>query len=308
VTEAPAGSAGGDDMSDTTLDLVSQLTEVVSRYGLDIIGALVLLVVGWIAAGWTRRAVFSVVGRVPGVDTTLKPLLASIARYVVLAFVAVAALAQFGVQTTSIIAVFGAAGIAVALALQGTLSNIAAGIMLLFLRPFAVGEYIDAEGIAGTVSEIGLFATELRTYDGIYRMVPNARLWNRSIINYSRLPTRRLDISVSIGGGDDDIAKALATLGALLDEDIRVLRDPPFQVMVTELAGGAVTIGLRCWANRDDFGSLCVDLLRNIKERLDAARISIPFPQHDVHLVGKTAAVEQSQRGGRRESAEKGDQ
>ena len=275
-------------MSDTTLDLVAQLTEVVTRYGLDIIGAVVLLVVGWIAAGWTRRVVFRVVGRVPGVDATLKPLLASIARYVLLAFVGVAVLAQFGVQTTSIIAVFGAAGIAVALALQGTLSNIAAGIMLLFLRPFAVGEYIDAEGIAGTVSEIGLFATELRTYDGIYRMVPNARLWNRSIINYSRLPTRRLDISVGIGGGDD-IAKALATLGALLEQDSRVLRDPPFQVMVTELAGGAVTIGLRCWANRDDFGSLCVDLLRNIKERLDAARISIPFPQHDIHLVGETA-------------------
>ncbi len=275
-------------MSDTTLDLVSQLTEVVTRYGLDIIGALVLLVVGWIAAGWARRAVFSVVGRVPGVDATLKPLLANIARYVLLAFVVVAVLAQFGVQTTSIIAVFGAAGIAVALALQGTLSNIAAGIMLLFLRPFVVGEYIDAEGIAGTVDEIGLFATKLHTSDGLYRMVPNAQLWNRSIINYSRLPTRRLDIAVGIGYGDD-IGTALATLGAMLEEDSRVLRDPPFQVRVTELAGSAVTIGLRCWANRADLGSLRVDLLRHTKERLDAAGISIPFPQRDVHLVGNTA-------------------
>ncbi len=291
-------------MSDTALDLVSQTTEVVTRYGLDIIGAMVLLVVGWIAAGWARRAVLGVVGRVPGVDATLKPLLSSIARYVVMAFVVVAVLAQFGVQTTSIIAVFGAAGIAVALALQGTLSNIAAGIMLLFLRPFVVGEYIDAEGIAGTVDEIGLFATELRTSDGLYLMVPNAQLWNRSIINYSRMPTRRLDIAVGIGYGDD-ISKALATLGALLEQDSRVLRDPPFQVMVTELADSAVTIGLRCWANRDDFGSLCVDLLRNTKQRLDAAGISIPYPQRDVHLVGETAKPPNNLTAENAENAEK---
>lgn len=284
-------------MSDATLTLVSQLTEVITRYGLDILGALILFIVGWIAAGWTHRGVRRIVGRVPGIDATLKPLLASIARYVVLAFVVVAALAQFGVQTTSIIAVFGAAGIAVALALQGALSNIAAGIMLLFLRPFVVGDYIDAEGVAGTVDEIGLFATVLHTYDGVYRMVPNAQLWNRAITNYSRLPTRRLDIAVGIGYGDD-IGKALTTLGALLEAEGRVLRDPPFEVIVTELADSAVTLGLRCWANNADYWNLRFDLMRDVKERLDAAGISIPFPQRDVHLIGETATAGKDEKKG----------
>ncbi|MFQ5953642.1 MAG: mechanosensitive ion channel family protein [Kiloniellales bacterium] len=270
-------------MNEATLELIAGLTQVVTRYGLDVVGAFVLLVVGWILAGWARRAVLGMAERIPGIDATLQLLLSTLARYVVLAFVAIAVLAQFGVQTTSIIALFGAAGIAIALALQGTLSNIAAGIMLLFLRPFMVGEYIDAEGVAGTVDEIGLFTTQLRTYDGVYVMVPNAQLWNRSIKNYSRLPTRRLDIEVGIAY-HEDIAGAFAALGAMLEEDERVLRDPPFQVMVTELADSAVTLNVRCWTRAGAYWDLRFDLLRRCKEVLDAEGISIPFPQRDVHL------------------------
>ncbi len=270
-------------MNQSTLELMTWSIEVVTRYGLNLVGALVLLVVGWIVAGWVRKVTFRVVGRVPGVDDTLQPLMATLARYLVLIFVAIAVLAQFGVQTTSIIALFGAAGIAVALALQGTLSNIAAGIMLLFLRPFKVGEYIDAEGIAGTVDEIGLFTTEFHTYDGIYLMVPNAQIWNRSIKNYSRLPTRRLDIEVGIAY-HEDIAAAFAALNELLEQEARVLGDPPHQVMVSNLADSAVTLNLRCWTNSGDYWGLRFDMIRRCKEVLDAAGITIPFPQRDVHL------------------------
>ena len=136
--------------------------------------------------------------RVPGLDTTLKPLILNIIRYSIYVFVVAAVLAQFGVQTASIITVLGAAGLAIGLALQGTLSNIASGVMLILLSPLKVGEYIDAEGVAGTVVEIGLFSTNLKTFDGIYVSVPNSTLWSSTIRNYSRFPTRRVDSVVGI--------------------------------------------------------------------------------------------------------------
>ncbi len=265
------------------LDQLDQVVGLAVQYGLDLVGALILLIGGWIVAGWARRVVLRVLDRAPRLEETLKPVIASVARYGILIFVLIAVLAQFGVQTTSIIAVLGTAGLAIGLALQGTLQNIAAGIMLLFLRPFQIGDSIDAEGLAGTIDEIGLFTTHMHTYDGIYLQVPNARLWNHAIRNYSRLPTRRLDIVVGIGYADD-IDKAQAVLMDLLENDTRAHADPAPEVMVSELAESSVNLGLRCWTDAGDYWSLRFDLTKAAKQRLDAEGITIPFPQRDVHL------------------------
>ena len=264
-------------------NLLNQAVDLGIDYGLDLLGALVILIAGWALAGWVRRRLLRVLDRTPRVDQTLRPVIASVVRYAILVFVVIAVLARFGVQTTSVIALFGAAGLAVGLALQGTLQNIAAGIMLLFLRPFRVGDYIDAEGLSGTVGEIGLFTTEMRTYQGIYLEVPNAKLWNRAILNYSRVEARRLDIVVGISYGDD-IDKAQAALLDLMTSDSRANAEPEPQVMVKELADSSVNLNLRCWAAPGDYWGLLFDLNKAIKQRLDAEGITIPFPQRDVHL------------------------
>ena len=162
-----------------------------TEYGFDLLAGIATLVFGWWLAGRAKKLMLAGLDRVPAIDETLKPFFASIVRYAIIAITLVAVLARLGIQTTSIIAVLGAAGLAIGLALQGTLQNIAAGIMLLILRPFKVGDYIDAGGTAGTVDEIGLFTTDMTTFDGIYLSVPNSALWNTSILNYTRLPTRR---------------------------------------------------------------------------------------------------------------------
>lgn len=275
--------------TDKFLELYSQVSSLAVQYGLDVLGAVVLLVAGWTVAGWARRSIIRVLDRTPRMDATLKPIIANIVRYLILILVLVAVLAQFGVQTTSIIAVLGAAGLAIGLAMQGTLQNIAAGVMLLFLRPFRVGDYIDAEGIEGTVDEVGLFTSHMRTASGIYLEVPNSKLWNRAIKNFSRLPTRRLDIAVGIGYGDD-IDTAQTTLLGMVREDARVLDDPAPQVMVSGLGDNAVTLNLRCWTKAGDYWALLFDTTKSVKQRLDGAGISIPYPQRDVHLHQTVAA------------------
>jgi small conductance mechanosensitive channel len=283
-------------MESETPQLLRELLQAATPFLLDLFAAVVILAVGWIFAGWVQRAVRSSLERVEPLEPTFRAPIASGARYAVLVFVVIAVLAKFGVQTTSLLAVLGAAGLAVGLALQGTLSNIAAGMMLLFLRPFKTDEYIDADGIAGTIKEVGLFTTELSTYDGVYLSVPNAQLWNRPIKNFSRLPTRRVDLAVGISYGDD-IDAAMAALSDELAKDERVLSDPAPQVMVKELADSSVNINLRCWTNAADYWDLLFDLTRRSKQRLDAEGITIPFPQRDVHVIerrseGKPRAAE----------------
>jgi small conductance mechanosensitive channel len=260
------------------------LIDTTTQYGLELVAALAILAFGWWLAGRVQRLILRALDRLPRMDATLKPLLSSLVRYTIIAITLVAVLARLGVQTTSIIAVLGAAGLAIGLALQGTLQNIAAGIMLLLLRPFKVGDYIDAGGIAGTVDEIGLFTTDMKTYDGLYRSVPNASLWNTSILNYSRLPTRRMAVPVGIAY-EDDVEKAMALLLDHLKQDSRVLSEPAPQVLVTGLGESSVELSLRCWSERTDFWTLKYELNKNAKLWLDAAGISIPFPQRDVHLI-----------------------
>ena len=270
-------------MEDEVFSIANQLIVLITDYALDIVGALLLLIAGWVVAGWIEKHTGKVLKRIDRVDATLRSFVTNLVRYAILVLVMIAVFAQFGIQTTSIIAVLGAAGLAVGLALQGTLANIAAGVLLLFLRPFRVGESIDAGSIAGTVREIGLFSTELQTWDGIYLMVPNSQLASAAIQNYSRLPTRRLNLVVGISY-TDDIDKALKVLSELLQNDERILDDPAHQVMVKELAESSVNINLRCWTNRENYWSLRFDLTKQAKQRLDEYDISIPFPQRDVHL------------------------
>ena len=265
------------------LSFLNQAINLAVEYGLDVLGTLAILIVGLIVAGWARRSVLRVLNRAPRVDETLKPVIASIVRYGILVLVLIAVLAQFGVQTTSIIALLGAAGLAIGLALQGTLQNISAGIMLLFLRPFRVDDYIDAEGLSGTVDEIGLFTTHMRTYDGIYLEVPNAKIWSRAILNYSRVAARRMDVVVGISYGDN-IDTAQAVLLELMNLDSRVNAEPAPEVAVVELSDSAVNLNLRCWAAADDYWEVLYDLNKAVKQRLDVEGITIPFPQRDVHI------------------------
>ena len=266
------------------------LIALIIDYALDRVGAVLLLIAGWMVAGWVQKHTARMLGAVERVDATLLSFVTQLVRYSILILVMVAVLAQFGVQTTSIIAVLGAAGLAVGLALQGTLANIAAGVLLLFLRPFKIGEYIDAGGVAGTVREIGLFATEFESYDGIFVMVPNSQLASAAITNYSRLPTRRLDLVIGISYGDN-MNQAMTVLNDLLVHDDRILKEPAHQVMVKELADSSVNLNLRCWTKRQDYWSLLFDLTKQAKERLDKHGISIPFPQRDVHLFPTEAPV-----------------
>ena len=277
-------------MTSEIFNSASPLIALIIDYALDVVGAVLLLIAGWMVAGWVQKHTARMLGAVERVDATLLSFVTQLVRYSILILVMVAVLAQFGVQTTSIIAVLGAAGLAVGLALQGTLANIAAGVLLLFLRPFKIGEYIDAGGVAGTVREIGLFATEFESYDGIFVMVPNSQLASAAITNYSRLPTRRLDLVIGISYGDN-MNQAMTVLNDLLVHDDRILKEPAHQVMVKELADSSVNLNLRCWTKRQDYWSLLFDLTKQAKERLDKHGISIPFPQRDVHLFPTEAPV-----------------
>lgn len=262
-------------MTETALPSPDRLLDLTLTWGGDLVSALLLLAAGWFIARWAERTVRKLIAPSKHVDPTLKPLLGSLVRYAILIFVVIAALAQFGVQTTSIIAVVGAAGLAIGLALQGTLANIAAGVMLLFLRPIEVGEYIEADGVAGSVDEIGVFTTQLRTFDGVFISVPNSLLWNKTIRNYSRLANRRLDIAISIGYRDD-LERALAVMGEVLAGDERILAQPEAKVLVTALDGG-FTVTMSAWTRSGCFEDLKSDLLRVTRQRLSEAGISTPY-------------------------------
>ncbi|HER25474.1 MAG TPA: mechanosensitive ion channel [Rhodospirillales bacterium] len=274
-------------MDEKTLKLAEQLMDIGLVYALDILGAVAILIVGWIVAGWAGRLTKRTIHNIPKVDNTVGPIAAGFARYAVLAFVMVAVLAQFGIETTSILAVFGAAGLAIGLALQGTLSNIAAGMMLLLLRPFSVNEYIDADGISGTVEEIGLFTTRLTMSDGLAITAPNSSLWGSTIINYSRNPRRRISLTIGIAYSDD-VNAAMAELLALMEADKRVLGDPAPAIFVADLADSSVNMTLMCWTASGDFWETKCDLLARAKLRLDEKGYSLPFPQRDVHLISET--------------------
>ncbi len=243
--------------------------------------ALLMLGVGWAVAGWAERGAGRLLDRAR-IETTLRGVTTAVVRYAVLIVVVVAALGQLGIQTTSVLAALGAIGLAIGLALQGTLANIAAGIMLLWLRPFRVGDYIEAGNIAGTVKEVGLFASQLQSWDGIYQFVPNAELWNKRIINYSRLEQRLVDLKFSISYSDD-IDRGRGVLLSLARADDRVLSDPAPDCFVDELGDSAVVLALRIWTTTANYWPVRRGLMERGKTELEAAGLSRPFPQRVVH-------------------------
>ncbi len=261
--------------------MVAESGDLVIAYAFSVVGAIALLIVGFIAAGllsrWARTTLLSF----KHVDITLASFLANIIKYAIWVLVIVMVLGQFGVQTTSIIAVLGAAGLAIGLALQGTLANIAAGIMLLVLRPFRVGEYIEAGSVSGTVQEIGLFTTELKLPNGLFVMAPNSAIWNEPITNFSRNPTRRFEFVVGIGYGDD-MGEARRQLLALANGDDRVLDEPAPVTFVNSLDDSSVGVGLWCWTKAPDYLATARDLTERAKATFDEAGITIPYPQREI--------------------------
>ncbi|MCR5856604.1 mechanosensitive ion channel family protein [Mesorhizobium sp. J428] len=241
------------------------LSALVVSYSLSAIGAVILLVAGYLAAGLAERSLAAALGGIRGMDQTLITFFSKIARYAILGLVLVMVLGQFGVQTASIIAAMGAIGLAIGLALQGTLQNIAAGVMLLVLRPLRIGEFVEVDTIAGTVEEIGLFASRLRAPDGVYILAPNSTLWNKPIRNYNRNKVRRRDIEVSIGDGQD-IALAQKTLVDLARRDRRVLENPAPEAFVSALGEDSVTLTLRYWTSDRDVQGAETSLRRAAKE------------------------------------------
>ena len=261
-----------------------ELLAIALSSSVNILAGLGTIIIGFWLSSKASSIVRKQMSTLQRVDKTLAPILASIIRYAGFILTLVVALGQFGVQTTSIIAVLGAAGLAIGLALQGTLSNVASGIMLLLLRPFSVGDWIETNSISGTVREIGLFATQIDTFDNIYITVPNSSIWSATIINNSRHQIRRMDLDIGIGYNSDlnKVEKALITL----TKDKRILSDPEPQFLVVDYADSAILVRLRLYAQYDDFFALNWDLKRRLKPLLDAHNIEIPFPQRVVHHLG----------------------
>lgn len=251
-----------------------QLSALAVTYAFSVLGAVILLIAGYLIAGVIERALNSALGRIPGFDQTLAQFFARIGRYIVLALIVVMVLGQFGVQTASIIAAIGAVGLAVGLALQGTLQNIAAGMMLLVLRPFKVGEVIEVGDVKGTVEDVGLFATRVRSAEGVYVLSPNAELWDKPVVNFSRNGTRRTDVSVGIDY-DGDIDLARRTLVDLAKRDPRVLQDPAPISFVGELGDNLVNVSLRYWTASENHDATRAALLQQAKLDFDAAGLGI---------------------------------
>ena len=246
-----------------------------------LIAAAIFFIGKWLAARLTRL-VRNMMDR-GGMDTMLSDFLGNILYALLLAVVAIAGLDHLGVQTTSLLAVLGAAGLAVGLALKDSLANFSSGVMLIVFRPFNVGDFIEAAGVSGVVEKVSIFNTVLRTGDNREIIVPNGQIYGGTIVNLSARDTRRIDLVIGIGY-DDDIRKAKGLLEAILGADERILKDPAPAVSVGELADSSVNLNVRPWVASGDYWGVRSDLLETIKTRFDAEGISIPFPQREVHL------------------------
>ncbi|WP_132580585.1 mechanosensitive ion channel family protein [Paralcaligenes ureilyticus] len=253
--------------------------------GLNLIIALAMLVVGWAVSDVLGAGVRKAAARSSRIDPTIVPIVRSIVVWTIRGFTLIAVLARFGVQTASIIAVLGAAGLAIGLALQGTLQNIAAGIMLLALRPLRAGEYVSVVGKAdGTVEEVGLFLTHFRQSDGIQITLPNSLVWGNPIVNYSRNATRRLDFQVGVRYGDD-LDLAVETLRGLIGHHKLALPEPKPQVMVNEYRDSTVMINIRVWAQSSDYWDLNFDLYQSARKALEDVGLHLPIPVREVRTL-----------------------
>ena len=276
-------------MSMEQIDQIQEaLTPMLVDYGLNVLGAIIVLIAGWIVSRWVSKRVEKFATRAERIDATLAPIFVKGTKILVLTITMLIVLGQFGVETASILAVLGTVGLAIGLALQGTLSNIASGIMLLVLRPFNVGDTVDIAGTQGVVDEIGLFVTEMHSFDNVAITMPNSKVWGGKIENFTRNATRRVDMEFGISY-DDDINKAMDIIKDVLNNDERVLAEPETLIAVGTLADSSVNIRVRPWTQTENVWPLRYDLIKGIKERFDEADITIPYPQRDVHMSGKGA-------------------
>lgn len=262
---------------------LEQLTAFLVSYGLKVLGAVLILIAGRIAAGVARRLIARALNKCD-VDSTIVGFTSRLGFILVIVVAVLASLAKFGVETTSFVAVLGAAGFAVGFALQGTLSHFASGVMIILFRPFRVGDFIEAAGVMGSVKEIRLFKTVMNTPDNITLIVPNGKIFGDIIKNFSVNETRRVDVTVGIGYGES-IDRAIEVLLEVMKADERIIAEPEPQIVVSELADSSVNLLIRCWTRRNDFWAVKCDLTKNIKENFDLQSIEIPYPQRVVHNV-----------------------
>ena len=267
-------------------NIINQLMLFATDYGIKIIGAIVILILGRIAAGFGRNIIGKILVKAK-TDAAVVSFTKNLTYIFILIFAVLAALSKFGIQTTSVVAVLGASAFAVGLALQGSLGDFAAGVLLLVLRPFNVNDYVDVAGVAGTVKEIQLFTSILTTPDNVKILVPNGKIFGNIIKNFSAMDTRRVDLEVGIGYGSS-IEKAMAVAREVVSKDSRVLPEPAVQIAVSALADSSVNLVIRPWVKSADYWGVKFDLNRNIKEAFDQNGVEIPFPQRVVHMVGQS--------------------
>ncbi|MCS2169694.1 small-conductance mechanosensitive channel MscS [Scandinavium sp. TWS1a] len=251
-------------------------------YAVNIVAAIAIIVIGMIIARLVSNAVNRVM-RARQIDATVADFLSAMLRYVIIAFTLIAALGRVGVQTASVIAVLGAAGLAVGLALQGSLSNLAAGVLLVMFRPFRAGEYVDLGGVAGTVLNVQIFSTTMRTIDGKIVVIPNGKIIAGNIINFSREPVRRNEFIIGVAY-DSDIDKVKQLLTNIVESDERILKDRDITVRLNELGPSSMNFVVRTWSNSGDLMNVYWDVLERVKKDFDANGISFPFPQMDVNF------------------------
>lgn len=267
---------------DKMMTLLDTGKDLLINYGLKALAALVIFIIG----KWVAKRVQNLVTRIlnkGSVDPIIVNFTSNIAYIALLVFVVIAALGQLGIQTTSFIAILGAAGLAIGLALQGSLANFAAGFLMIIFRPFKVGDFIEGGGVAGVVEMIQIFTTTLKTPDNKTIIIPNAKLSGDNIVNYSTKPTRRVDLTIGVSY-DADIKQVREVLEGIVAAESRVHKEPPHQIAVAELADNSVNFVLRMWVNSADYWGVYLDTTETVKLKFDEVGIGIPYPQRDVHL------------------------
>ena len=267
--------------------IFSRSQELIALYGLNVVGAILILLIGRWAAKIVRKVARNVMVRAK-VDTTLVSFVASLSYVALMAFVILAALGQLGIQTTSFIAVLGAAGLAVGLALQGSLSNFAAGVLMIVFKPFKVGEFIEAGGASGIVEKIEIFTTTLKSLDNKIIIIPNSKVGGGNIINYSSEPTRLVDLQV-VFNYKDDFAKIEKLLQEILDSDERILKDPAPAIGIAKFTETSVRIAVRPWVKTADYDAVAGQILRKVKELFDSKKVLPPLGDQLVFLEKQEA-------------------
>lgn len=274
------------------MEQINGYAAVAWPYILNAIFAIVILIVGWMVANWVQRFIRRKGRASERMDDTLTKVFAKVAKILVLVVVIMAVLDRFGVETASLVAVIGAIGLAIGLAWQGVLADFAAGIMVLVMRPFVVGDAVEVNGVSGIVEEVGLVVTKINTFNNVAVILPNSNVWGNNIVNRSRNDHHRVDLVVGISY-DDDIDLAIRTLEEILDESDLILDDPAPQIAVSELGGSSVNIIVRPWTARTNYWTLKFALIKRIKERFDEVGLNFPYPSQDVYFYDQDKGEEE---------------